>query len=184
MRVPAAKILGPTTMAGFYRKSMLEMLGKFEPSVGDAYAAIDLALRMRRIGLESVTELSSLVYAQAPARGNRGFRDGLFVERLYLRQAQQGGLADSLALHFFTVCRGVLERLLDPMTATCHLAGRLAAWCELPRHLRHRRNLDQLAEQAAAAIITERQIENARIDRPHDLRPSRTPKTASISQEN
>jgi hypothetical protein len=60
----ASVCLGPTRMAGFYRRAALELLdGGFADAVGPRWADVDLALCLRRLGYTAVIEPASRVFA-------------------------------------------------------------------------------------------------------------------------
>lgn len=128
----ATRVLGPSRMAAFYRKSLLDAAGGFEPSVGDTLADVDLALRIRALDMECRFEPQSLVYAEQPAAPAPGFAVSRAAERLFRRHAGQFGWTSSLALHPFTVTHDIM-RSMPRISAIAGLFGRLAAWLESPQ---------------------------------------------------
>ncbi len=138
-RRSASRLLGPTLLAGFYLRAAWERVGGLATNVGDCYADIDLALRLRLLGFGAVLERSSIVRAGQPRLDYGAFRDGLYAERLFLRNVTLGGWAASLLLHPFTVGGDCLSRFPNLPGALASLAGRCVAWFGLPGHLRHHR---------------------------------------------
>jgi hypothetical protein len=146
-KLPKTPVVGPSRLAGFYRKSYLTALGGFETALGDELADVDLALRMQRAGLRTAVEPASLVCAGPLKKLPGGFRGGLCTERLLLRNAESlGKLALTRPLAWFA---GLTWRMFYPPRALGHLTGQLGAWCELPRHLRYRGSRDQLQTSVA-----------------------------------
>jgi hypothetical protein len=147
-RVDAAEsVIGPHAAAGFFRKRLLEGLNGFAKVVGDAYADVDLGLRLQYLGLDTVVEPSALVSRDKLPRTGGGFGDGLRMERLFLRHlGLAGGWAAAMARPL-TMVLGLCLRLLNPPKAVLHLLGRLTAWCESPLHLCQRRKVQKLARR-------------------------------------
>ncbi len=90
-RLSATPIVGPSCLAGFYRKSYFTAVGGFEPAVGDELADVDLGLRLQKAALRAVIEPESVVRAVPPKKLPSGFRRGLCTERLLLRSADSLG---------------------------------------------------------------------------------------------
>lgn len=141
---PASNVLGPGGLAAFYRRSAWEMVGGFEPSLGDQYAHVDLALQHRYLGFRTVLEPTCRVFAPRTALP-RGSFAGLAAERLFLRNAAAAGWLKSLALHPLAV--GAQTLSTAPWKALAQLAGRCLAWTELPEVRRHRARLEALRER-------------------------------------
>jgi hypothetical protein len=177
-KLPSTPVVGPSCLAGFYRKSYLLALGGFEPVLGDELADVDLALRARRAGLQTVIEPESIVHAEPPRKPPGGFRRGLCSERLLLRNAESlGKLALTRPLGLLA---GLALRMFHPPRALGHAAGQLGAWCELPRHLRYRGSLDQLPEDLAAQPAPPRGGDS-RLDAAHGHAPSRARGSLRVS---
>lgn len=163
-RLSATPLVGPSRLAGFYRKSYFVAVGGFEPAVGDELADVDLGLRLRAAGLRAVIEPESLVRAAPQQRMPGGFRRGLYTERLLLRSADS--LRKLAAARPLAWSAGLTWRMLHPPRALGHLLGQLAAWCELPRHLRYRGQLAQLASRLSAERVPARGGDS-RVDATH-----------------
>ena len=144
LRKPRAGLLGPTCLAGFYRRGAVLTCGGFAPRLGEA-ADVDLALRLEYAGYRSLHEPASVVKAQRPPRA-RGFLHGLRAERLFLRNAPLEGWFESLALHPLAIARDLLGQSLHPLSALASLSARPLAWLQFPSLLRHRRLLQELTE--------------------------------------
>lgn len=137
-----AQVLGPSIVAGFYRRDALELLGEaFSPMLGDHLADVDLALRLRRAGFEAVLEPSSIVYrCQAIIDRPRPFNAARLAERLFWRNAPSLGWARSLAAHSMALAADFVHPL--------RLLGRGVALTELGQHAEHHRHLESLAAAA------------------------------------
>jgi hypothetical protein len=177
-KLPRTPVLGPSCLAGFYRKSHLETLGGFEPRLGDELADVDFALRIERAGLRSVIEPRSILLAAPPRPSACGFRRGLRSERLLLRHAD--ALGRLTLTRPFAMLLGVVWRMIHPLRALGHLAGQLAAWCELARHRRFRRSQDEIADTIAVPMPTF-DDGKTRVDGAHGRVPTRTTKPTRVS---
>jgi GT2 family glycosyltransferase len=149
-RLPRTTVVGPSCLAGFYRKSHFAALGGLEPSLGDELADVDYGLRMRRAGLRTVIEPESIVCARPPRTPRSGFHRGLCLQRLRLRNAPS--LGREALIRPLTILASLSVRMVQPLRALGHVAGQLTAWSELPRHLRYRRWLDEVREAVAQSI--------------------------------
>jgi GT2 family glycosyltransferase len=147
-KLPRVRVLGPSCLAGFYRKAHLVALGGIEPRLGDDLADIDLGLRMHQVGLRTVVEPQSVVLATQPKRSPCGFRRGLHTERLLLRNSSSLGRLTMVRPPAMLL--GLAWRLVHPLRAAAHCLGQLAAWCELPRHCRFRSSREQTLERIDA----------------------------------
>src|SRR5262249_3509065 len=91
--------LGPTQLAGFFRRSaVLDLLGGFDTTLGD-YCDVDLALRLRSVGYRSVNEARSQVSATATKKSRTGVRSALRAERLFWRALAAGVGPTAIAPH-------------------------------------------------------------------------------------
>jgi len=115
--------------------------------LGEA-ADVDLAIRLRQAGFHTVVEPESIVQATPLDAPLISFRRGLSAERLLLRNTPS--LARTALLRPLALAGGFCLRAIHPLRAVGYLAGQLCAWCALPGHLRYRRSLSGLADQAAA----------------------------------
>jgi hypothetical protein len=145
--------LGPTIDAGFYRKSALVALGDGLPvAIGDSLADIDLALGLSFAGLRTVVEPECEVFSKRLTTGERtGFREGLYAERLFLRNLPTSRWFAAFAQHAMTVATALVASVPRGTTIT-HLAGRLAAWFSLSDYRLHHHLL------AVAREIVERDL--------------------------
>jgi hypothetical protein len=141
-----AMVLGPHSVAAFYRKSALESVGRFSPAAGDELAALDLALRLAYVGFRAVREPHSTVLADTGACGRRGaFRRALQAERLFWRWAPGFGWFRSLPLHAIAVLTS-LACSLGNLTILGELLGRTLGLCWLASGRRHYRELQRLRQ--------------------------------------
>ena len=142
----AAEALGPSLLAGFYRKSAMLELGGFDVGLGPRGAAVDLALHLKAQGFRSVLDPQSKVYASAEARrfGGNSFGNALSAERLFLRHTRQGRWTMALAAHGWIVT-GELVRSLPNPAVLLKLAGRAAGWLQFSKCREQQRRLQELA---------------------------------------
>lgn len=149
----AACVLGPTSLAGFYRAAVLRALGGLCADVGDEWADVDLALSLRGLGMQSVCEPESAVYVpnSAPRRSGLLAR-GRYAERLFRRHVGHGNA--SPARHA-VACAS--DGLLAPLT----WLGRLSAWRERATLGRHAARLAELRETLVAPLLAAGRIDPA-----------------------
>jgi hypothetical protein len=155
--------LGPTWLAGFFRREAWAQLGGLSPLVGDEFADIDLALRLRAAGLRAVLESRSVLQAASQPERRRGYHYGLHAERLFLRNMPPGSLA-SLAAHGLTVAGSLLASFPHAGAMVSELAGRVVGLLELSQHRRHHvesRRLVAVALPASGNSVSERRIDPA-----------------------
>jgi hypothetical protein len=159
--------MGPSLLAGFYRRKALTMLGDgFEPRVGLHGAAADVAMQFQRLGFHTVFEPSSRMLAAGLTLAPRAsLKSGREAERLFLRNLS-ASWAGSLVNHAGMVVREVCSGFPGP-AALMRLTGRVLAWMELPRSRRHRRRLDEMRRQLLAPPV--RSMEPVRL-RSHSSR--------------
>ncbi|HTM76493.1 MAG TPA: hypothetical protein VL133_02545 [Devosia sp.] len=98
-RLVRTRPLGAPLAGGFFRKSILDLLGGFDAQCGDSLADVDLALSLQQLGLRTECEPTSVLWEANIMKESRGrFSDGLQAERLYRKHltnfdpqvAQQG----------------------------------------------------------------------------------------------
>jgi GT2 family glycosyltransferase len=161
----ARPVLGACHAAAFYRKASLELLAGFDPTVGDALADVDLALRLRHAGFRAVCEPRSQVVERAlPATPDAAFRRARASERLFWRAAPVAGLSSAMAVHLAIVAGELLVGLPTLKTIPTAL-GRLAAWFEMGNFRRHHAALEQQRLQAALAQARQMDLVSAAKDR-------------------
>lgn len=122
------KQIGPTFMAGFYRRDLFQDGQGFSSRVGDLLADVDLAIRLARGGYRSVLEPSSRVTVDGntvPVAGS--WSSGRYAERLFRRHAVQNGWLSSLTRHAFVVA-GELWPRLPLATSVGRILGRASTW--------------------------------------------------------
>jgi hypothetical protein len=155
-----SQMLGPSLLAGFYRKAAIEAAGGFDASLGRA-ADIDLAMRLRASGHRLLLDPQSKmqVTADCPLAA-RGFRAGLEAERLFLRHVPEGRWIGALAAHLGVMAGDFFRALPGPAGITT-LLGRAAAWLAFSGNRRRHREL-ALAVEASASHTTGKAV-----PRPH-----------------
>jgi hypothetical protein len=174
-RQKARDVLGPSCLAGFYRKAAWAAAGGLDESVGDGLADVDLALRLRALGFRSLLEPQSVLRDNVRVRSRVSPIDrGRQAETLFLRNAPLAGWVRSILLHPFSLAA---EALSDPRGLPARplvLLGRLFAYGNLPAIRAHHRRL-------AAAIRQTALLEGARLDAPHALTQSARESAAARS---
>ena len=162
LRLPAAtaaweapsRLCGPDILAAFYRKAALEAVGLLSEEVGDDLLGIDMALRLRQMGLRSVLEPQARVVADlAAAPVSDAFQAGKQAEQFFWRWASQNGWIRSLAAHGLLVAGECGQTLWRPATAA-RLAGRLAGGYCTFRHAQP--ELEPAAEFSADPLAVTR----------------------------
>lgn len=92
-------LCGPDILAAFYRKSAIDELGGFSPSVGEALVGVDMALALQYAGFRCRLEPQCIAHVGAMLRRESAFRRGRNAERLFWRWASSHGLLSSLIGH-------------------------------------------------------------------------------------
>ena len=122
-------VLAPHPAAAFYRRSVLERVGRLDRRAGDRLAGVDLGLVLHQLGLRSVLEPRCRVAVRPEAMFRRGdFRDAMESERFFWRWACTIGLLRSLVLHG-VLLTGESVRSLWNLSIVSRWAGRLAGAC-------------------------------------------------------
>lgn len=139
------QVIGPSLLAGFYRKQALQVLGGFDSSVGRV-ADADLALRLRASGQRVVLDPQSKMHVTQEHRSAaRGFRYGLHAERLFLRHVPRRKWGMALLAHSWTVAVEAISALPRPAAMT-QLLGRALAWTSFSRQRQQHEQMLKLAE--------------------------------------
>jgi hypothetical protein len=140
------RVLAPHPAAAFYRRSAVEILGRFDAAVGGRWAGIDAGLMLQQLGWITVLEPCSRVTApRLLALPAGAFRQALEAERFFWRWASILGRVSSLASHGLLVfgegVRGLLNLSIVP-----RWAGRLVGGCLAAAAPGHRRRVKELQE--------------------------------------
>jgi hypothetical protein len=121
------EMIGPTCLAAFYRRSMLDQVGGFSRRLGPAQAVAEVALAMARSGLASVLESQSRVLAAQDITTNMSpFQQGLYDERLFWRNRPRSMAGHAGLIAWEAVC------CLPRPRSIARLAGRVLACCQMP----------------------------------------------------
>lgn len=122
------KPIGPTFVAGFYRRELFHDGQGFSSRVGDLLTDVDLALRCAQAGYRGVLEPSCRVSMEGmPTHGAGTWTSGRYAERLFRRHALQHGWLNSLARHALVVAGEMWPRL--PLgTSVGRILGRASTW--------------------------------------------------------
>ena len=164
-RTPST-MLGPTAMAGFYRKSALALAGGFESGAGDSMADVDLALRLRHLEFGAVLESKCRVQAASEHMPRESaLRQALAAERVFWRNLMLVGWKSALAMHPIVVAGECARHIYRP-SGLARLFGRFIGLCHFGSCVRHYRQMSARRE-AAQAASSAAQLFNMRIDRPH-----------------
>jgi len=122
------RTIGPTFVAGFYRRELLLESHGFSHRVGDLLADVDLALRLERAGYTTALEPASCVqFTGNPANVAGAWSSGRHAERLFRRHATQNGWLQSLTRHAFVIAGELWPRLPLRMSVF-RLLGRASTW--------------------------------------------------------
>jgi hypothetical protein len=166
----AANLLGASSIAAFYRRTALELVGGFCPQLGLGQADVDLALSLRQAGMIAVLEPSSRVMAGLDADNQESpFHQALHEERLFWRNLPEQGRLRAVAGHFGLAAWDVMRSFPQPAMAI-KLAARGLACCQLGHYARRAGELRQLQARTRSTGETR---EGTRIDRSHQ-QPART----------
>lgn len=102
----AQPILGPSTVAGFYRAATLfDVKNELDSSVGTSLADIDLALQLQAAGCHAVIEPAShvIIAADLVNRPHRGIATARQSEKLFWRHLPSTGKLGAIARHAMSV---------------------------------------------------------------------------------
>jgi hypothetical protein len=144
-------VLGPTLLAGFYRREVLGALDGFDQRLGDGLADVEMALALRELELRAVCEPSCRliqVHAcaeSAPNVGNLAWAE----EHLFWRSVPRPVDPVTLGWHALAAAGATLRPVLHGSIsqAVRAVAGRLVAACDLRLARRHRQRLAQAAQR-------------------------------------
>lgn len=173
----ASNIIGPSWVAGFYRRALAGAAhGPFDPTLGAGTADIDLALRLSQAGYATVFEPRSLIQQPAAAEPQSGglaaAREG---ERLFWRHSAVHGSWQSVAPHGLLIA-GEFIRALPRPRAVSQLIGRVLGCCEWG----NRRRQQLLLQLPLAADDAAFESPGYRLDRPHGDRSVRQGDSAPV----
>lgn len=151
----ATDVLGPTAVAGFYRRDALLKLPRvFDAAVTDRLYDVDTALQLRTAGYRAVYEPHSVVYREAAESAKVSpFAAGRGAERLFWRNIPSVGRLRSLVAHPLAA---TLE-LFDSATVgdkLLRLLGRVTALAEVVSYRRHHRALQAIGTPGLSCVIT------------------------------
>lgn len=122
-RLPA-RAMAPSHLAGFYRRAALDWVQGAATSLGDAYADVDLGLRMGHKGFSTVVAHDCHVYVDSLARSAAGaWASGVGAERFYRRHMTQGAGDVSRLGHALGLCGELVSSVVRPANLVL-LAGR------------------------------------------------------------
>jgi len=164
VRTPS--ILGPTLVAGFYRREAVLSAGGFDETIGERYADVDMALTLKQAGYRSTCESGSLVFGDLSVTEPLGFTDARRVERLFWKHAPFHHRLGPILLHALTVAVELLLPFPGPRSIR-RLLGRLLG-------LLDSRRLDRARHAATERNVAPRSSASTRLDtRRRTQRPNR-----------
>jgi hypothetical protein len=147
MEVSVKRVLAPHPAAAFYRRSAVEILGRFDAAVGGRWAGVDAGLALQQLGWITVLEPGCRVTApRFHALRAGAFRQALEAERFFWRWATILGRARSLASHGVLVLGEGVCGLLN-LSIVLRWAGRLVGGCLAAAAPGHRRRLEELRQE-------------------------------------
>jgi hypothetical protein len=160
-------VLGPTHLAGFYRRdALLRLPQAFDATVTDALFDVDLALQLKRAGYRAVVEPQTIVYRLAAASPEvDAFAVGRGAERLFWRNAPTLGWVGSLAAHPFTML-GELTATRSVGEKLRRVLGRAVALFEVIGYRRHHTALKSVGTPGLQFAVTSTG-DRIRFDAPH-----------------
>lgn len=146
-----AGILGPTLLAGFYRREVLCALDGFDHRLGDRLADAEMALALRDLELRVVCEPACrLIQIQPPAEASPAvFHRGWAEEYLFWRSVPRPVEPLTVAWHAATAAGAVLRHAIRGAFALAanELAGRVVAVCDRTLLRRHQQRLALAAQR-------------------------------------
>ena len=150
----APAILGPTSLAGFFRRTAIESAAQFCESLGNL-ADVDLALSLQAAGWKAISQRQSRVFAGASVPFEEtGFRRALCAERLFWRNVGRIGRAASLAMHPLTIFTDWLHSLGE-WGGIPNAAGRLVGLATAWRHAQAARSIRAIAPENTESSLVE-----------------------------
>lgn len=143
---PRATVVGPTLLAGFYRKSALDAVNGFADELGIPLADIDTALAQQAVGFRSVFEPASRTHVSATVARNllataNSHVSGLRAERLFWRHLPATGSWFAIASHVGMVIGETLRGL--PLSLASFI-GRARGSMEATAHRQYRKRIEEI----------------------------------------
>lgn len=156
----AARIMGPTLRAAFYRKAAIDALpGGLDPALGDELSAVDMAATLKRVGWSALFEPRSVVYdepgtpkAERTMRG--AFRRGLHEERLFRRQLAGRLTRATRAGHAMSVLSNLVTE--SPVRSVARVLGHLCGASEAADYDRFHERLIHVERAVAEQLAAQR----------------------------
>lgn len=165
-------VLGPTSIAGFYRRDTLLALARpFDGAVTDGLLDVDTALQLRAAGYRAVVEPRSVVFRSAAQSAEVApFAAGRGAERLFWRNVPQRSMVRDLVTHV----GALLGELFAPRSLgekAGRLLGRAAASLEIFGYRRHHRAVAAVGRPGLSFVVTSTG-DRVRIDSAHPRSPT------------
>jgi hypothetical protein len=173
-------MIGPSLLAGYYRKTVIEQLGGWDECFGAAGAAADLALGWKAAGMRTVLDPQSKVYAPPAALQleDGALKQALASERMFLAHVADGEWTPALLAHLFVAAGDVCRSLPRPSTLL-KLLGRSLGWLQYSACRRkHHASLARVAKMIAAS-----EAGRSIVPRPHLARFGRVDRTTAPHRE-
>ncbi len=140
-----SRVVGPSMLAAFYRKSALEQAGGISRHLDLAQADADVALQLARLGFTTLLEPQSRVLSVLDAEVSQSpFRQALCQERLFWRNLPREGRSKALVAHagvvaWESVCSIPRPRMISQW------AARAWACLSMPGYLRRDGEVESVA---------------------------------------
>ncbi len=145
----ARTVLASHPAAAFYRRSLLDCVGRLNPCLGDRLASTDLGLTFRQLGFRTVLEPQSRVAVRPESLRAGWFRGAMEKEEMFWRWAPMHGWMRSLALHGVLLTAEGARSLLN-LAIVARAAGRVMGVCRALSHRGHRRQILELQARVSA----------------------------------
>ena len=138
-----AAVVGPTSAAGFYRRSALDQVGGWPARMGEYFADLDVALSLSEAGYETALDPSTVIIRSASAGTSNGaFGKSRDQERVFWRH--QGGIVATVMHPTVAIVQCLLAG--GPVAMFMSAAGKLASIADISAGRRHQRMLRAVAE--------------------------------------
>lgn len=146
------EVFGVSASSAFYRRQALVDVGAFPEEFGAYFEDVDVSFRLHWAGHRLVYEPASQVWHRVAASHGRPTRRLLEQqsrneERVFWRNLPNRDLFRAIPWHAAVLAAKAYRRWQAGELLPFFL-GRVRAWGEMPRHLRHRRGLQHASDSA------------------------------------
>lgn len=148
--LPAAgeALVDPDLPVAFYRKSALDLAGRFSAQVGDRLACVDMGLTLQQLGYRSLVQPRCQVHGRRAARAvtESALRRGWAEERMFWRWLPRSGKLRGLPAHGLLLALQAAQSIVRPSNVL-RLVGHTLGLLPLPPHDRHWQAVEQLRRE-------------------------------------